>query len=259
MLNGNIVENWKKKHHPKSLMLLEHLGTSSPLIILSGEVGCGKTALAQSIGTPLAEKMDKPVKVFETPSNIRGSGLVGEISNRITDAFTSAKSKIKDNEIGILVIDEADDIATSRAQNQAHHEDRAGLNVLIKQIDLLKKEKNNMVVIMITNRVDALDPAIRRRTSLHLEFERPIGERLEELLLRLFENTKYEENEWKKLLKHLQGQTIPFSFSDLIQRVGKQAMLTSIEENIPFSLATFNAVLLKTEPSPLITDLNKLK
>lgn len=257
MLDGSIVENWKKKHHAKELMLFEHLNTSSPLIILSGEVGCGKTALAQNVGTPLAELMKKTVKVFETPSNIRGGGLVGEISNRITDAFTSAKSKLKDTELGILIIDEADDIATSRAQNQAHHEDRAGLNVLIKQIDLLKKEKSNMAVIMITNRIGVLDPAVRRRTSLHLEFERPVGEKLELVLSLIFENTTYEEKDMKVMLAHFEQKEIPYSFSDLIQRIGKQAMLIAIEKDVPFSLALFNEVLLKTEPSPLITDLNK--
>ncbi len=257
MLDGSIVEKWKNKHHTKPIMLLDHLDTSSPLIILSGEVGCGKTALAQNIATPLAEKLGKTVKVFETPSNIRGSGLVGEISNRITDSFTSAKSKIKDNELGILIIDEADDIATSRAQNQAHHEDRAGLNVLIKQIDLLKKEKSNMAVIMITNRVTVLDPAIRRRTSLHLLFERPVGEKVEEVLLKMFENTEYKEKEFIELKKFINGQNIPYSFSDLIQRAGKQAMLGAIEMDKPFSVSFYKKVLEQTEPSPLITEINK--
>ncbi|MDB5016106.1 MAG: putative family ATPase, partial [Mucilaginibacter sp.] len=139
LLDQTKLKDWEKKFHSKGLPIMALLKTSNPLIILSGEVGCGKTALAQCIGTPLAELMNKPVKVFETPSNIRGGGLVGEISNRITEVFESVKSKLKDNELGLLIIDEADDIATSRAQNQAHHEDRAGLNVLIKQIDAIQK------------------------------------------------------------------------------------------------------------------------
>lgn len=258
ILDKSIVTNWKKKHHKKALFLLEHFDTSSPLIILSGEVGCGKTALAQNIGTPLADKMGKKVIVYETPSNIRGSGLVGEISNRITDAFASVKAKIKDEEYGILIIDEADDIATSRAQNQAHHEDRAGLNVLIKQIDLLKKEKPNMAVIMITNRIQVLDPAVRRRTSLHLKFDRPTSEKLKEVLMFLLDNTDYTETEFEQVLKHLEIQEVPFSFSDLIHRVGKQAVLKAIENDQPFTIAQFFEMLKNTEPSPLITEINKL-
>ncbi|MGG2362463.1 AAA family ATPase, partial [Salmonella enterica] len=87
---------------------------------------------------------------------------VVEISNRITEAFTQAKSKVKGHDIGILIIDEADDLATDREQNQAHHEDRTGLNVLIKQIDTVGREKSNLAVILITNRLKVLDPAVVR-------------------------------------------------------------------------------------------------
>src|SRR3569832_1960079 len=135
LVDKGIISRWSAKHHHKELQVVDHLDLSTPLIILSGEVGCGKTVLAQTIGSALAKKLDTIVKVFETPSNIRGSGLVGEISNRITEAFDSFKSKVGNDEVGLLIIDEADDIATSRSQNQAHHEDRAGLNVLIKQLD----------------------------------------------------------------------------------------------------------------------------
>jgi len=76
---------------------------------------------------------------------------------------------------GILVLDEADDLATRRGQMQAHHEDRAGVNVLIKQIDQLSKAKAPITVIIITNRADVLDPAVVRRAALRLDFHRPDG------------------------------------------------------------------------------------
>src|ERR1051325_4177359 len=92
LLEPNQIKTWQKHHHKKGLQILKQLEAGCPLIILSGEVGCGKTALAQTIGTPLGKKMDTHVKVFETPSNIRGGGMVGELSNRITEAFQLAKS-----------------------------------------------------------------------------------------------------------------------------------------------------------------------
>ncbi len=153
------VSKWHKKHHHSKLVFFENIVSGTPLIILEGDVGCGKTALAHTIATPLGKLIDKRVLCFETPSNIRGVGRVGEISNRITEAFTQAKGKVKGNDIGILIIDEADDLATDREQNQAHHEDRAGLNVLIKQIDSVGREKSNLSIILITNRLKALDPA----------------------------------------------------------------------------------------------------
>lgn len=254
LMDSDKISQWEKHHHKKGLPLMQHIDTGTPLIILSGEVGCGKTALAQVIGTPLGKKLEKNIKVFETPSNIRGSGLVGEISNRITEAFESAKAKLTNDEVGILIIDEADDIATSRAQNQAHHEDRAGLNVLIKQIDSIKRANKKLAVIMITNRVVILDPAIRRRTALHLIFDRPVGEKLDEVLIWLLASTEYSDSQLKKLKASISKQKIPYSFSDLIQRAGRQAIFQAIESNVPFDILLFTEVLENTEPTPLIEE-----
>lgn len=254
LMDADKIRHWERHYHKKGLPLMQHIDTGTPLIILSGEVGCGKTALAQTIGTPLAKKLNKPVKVFETPSNIRGSGLVGEISNRITETFESVKAKLKNDDIGLLIIDEADDIATSRAQNQAHHEDRAGLNVLIKQIDSVKRGNKKLAVIMITNRVVVLDPAVRRRTSLHLIFERPAGEKLDEVLKWILNGTEYTDAQFKKLKTLASKQNIPYSFSDLIQRAGRQAIFHAIENNLPFEITLFSGTLEKTIPTPLIEE-----
>ncbi len=252
LLDHKKIQQWEKKFHSKGLPIMAHLKTSSPLIILSGEVGCGKTALAQSIGTPLAELLSSPVKVFETPSNIRGSGLVGEISNRITEVFETAKARLKNDDIGLLIIDEADDLATSRAQNQAHHEDRAGLNVLIKQIDSIMKSNKRLAVIMITNRLVVLDPAIRRRTSLHLVFERPTGKKLEEVLTWILDGTEYKKADMDRLIKICSAHPVPYSFSDLIQRVAKQTLYEAVEKKTAFSVDLFQQILERTEPTPLL-------
>lgn len=252
LLDQSKLKDWEKRFHGKGLPIMSLLKTSNPLVILSGEVGCGKTALAQCIGTPLAEILSKQVRVFETPSNIRGSGLVGEISNRITEVFESVKTKLKDNETGILIIDEADDIATSRAQNQAHHEDRAGLNVLIKQIDAIQKSNKKLVVIMITNRMTVLDPAVRRRTSLHLVFDRPQGQTLTDVFNYIFEGVEINKSEVDKLVKYCTGLEIPYSFSDLIQRAAKQTLYRSVELKQPFSIALYTEILKSTEPTPLL-------
>ena len=252
LLDQKKIHQWEKKFHSEGLPIMGLLKTSCPLIILSGEVGCGKTALAQSIGTPLAELLGTSIKVFETPSNIRGSGLVGEISNRITEIFETAKARLKDKEIGLLIIDEADDIATSRAQNQAHHEDRAGLNVLIKQIDSISKSNKRLAVIMITNRLVVLDPAIRRRTSMQLVFERPTGQKLVEVLTWLMKGTEWEKSDMDKLVKACSSHAIPYSYSDLIQKIAKQTLYEAIEQKAPFSISLFLEIQKKTEPTPLL-------
>ncbi len=252
LLDHKKMQQWEKKFHGGGLPIMALLKTSCPLVILSGEVGCGKTALAQSIGTPLAELLDTSIKVFETPSNIRGSGLVGEISNRITEVFETVMARLKGNEVGLLIIDEADDIATSRAQNQAHHEDRAGLNVLIKQLDAISKSNKRLAVIMITNRFVVLDPAIQRRASLQLVFERPTDQRLEEVLIWLMKGTEWKKPDMDKLVKACSSHAIPYSYSDLIQRIAKQALYEAIEQKVAFSIDLFMEIQKKMEPTPLL-------
>ena len=172
ILDRDRLQDWEKKHHKSNLPFLNKGLKLNPLVILSGEVGCGKTELAQTIGTPLAKLLDKTVITVQTPSDIRGFGLVGQLSSRITSSFSQAKSEIG-KDLGILIIDEADDLASSRSQMQSHHEDKAGVNVLIKEIDAIEHDKVHIAVILITNRMDSLDPAVVRRACLHLQFKRP--------------------------------------------------------------------------------------
>ncbi len=251
LLDKSKIDSWLKKHHPKGLKFFIN-NIKDPLVILSGEVGCGKTELANTVCTPLAKILDKRITLFETPSNIRGIGHVGELSARITESFESVLSKVSASNYAILIIDEGDDLATSRSQNQAHHEDRAGLNVLIKQIDLIKRSSKNIVVILITNREQVLDPAFLRRATLHLKFERPNEENRTKVFKYIFQDVKLSEDVLKSLLKASERK-IPFSYSDLINRVGVQALYKAISDNKSFNPASYLEILKKTEPTPLIS------
>jgi SpoVK/Ycf46/Vps4 family AAA+-type ATPase len=252
LFNKDSIEEWHKKHHQSKLEFLSKVTEGTPLIILEGDVGCGKTALANSVSSPLGKSIDKRIVCFETPSNIRGAGRVGEISNRITETFNIVKSKLGKNEYGLLIIDEADDIATSRDQNQAHHEDRAGLNVLIKQIDLVVKDKVNLAVILITNRLSVLDPAVIRRASKVIRFDRPDKEGREKVFKQIFSGIELTQNDLKELVERTENEHGLYSFSDLIQKVGKQAIIKSIQEDKPFSKDTYLNVLSTISPSPSI-------
>ncbi|HLP56581.1 MAG TPA: ATP-binding protein [Fluviicola sp.] len=246
------IERWRQHHHSSGLNFLSHLNNGTSLIILSGDVGCGKTALAHSIGTPLGKRIDKRITVFETPSNIRGAGRVGEISNRITDAFEQVKSKLTSDQTGILIIDEADDLATDRDQNQAHHEDRAGLNVLLKQIDLIARENVALAVILITNRLKVLDPAIIRRATQIIEFGRPDEAARKLVFQHMFNGSDLSEKDYDELVKASTHPKTPYSFSDLIQKVGRQSLFSAIQSDQPFGKDIYLTTIKNTKPSPIL-------
>ena len=251
ILDRDRLAAWSKKHHPGGLGIVDRARSKAPLILLSGDVGCGKTALASCVATPVAQALDHRIMCLETPSDIRGSGLVGELSTNITEAFTQGKAKAKAIGRGILVIDEADDLATRRGQMQAHHEDRAGVNVLIKQIDQLAKGSTPIAVIMITNREDVLDPAVVRRAALRLKFQRPNDDARAAVFRHILEGTDTTDSQVRELVK-LTGKTPPYTFSDITDRIARLALRRAWKGNQSFGAALLKAAIAEVEPSPVM-------
>ncbi|SRR5260370_30262334 len=75
--------------------------------------------------------------------------------------------------MGVLLVDEADALARSRELAQMHHEDRAGVNALLRGIDGIRSDRLPVLTILCTNRLDAIDPAVQRRAAAVEMFERP--------------------------------------------------------------------------------------
>ncbi len=245
------VSRWLKQNHPKGLAVAARIARRPPLVILAGEVGCGKTALATSIGTPLADQLDRRVVVVETPSDIRGGGLVGQLSLRVTAAFDEARTIIGKN-TGILIIDEGDDLGTSRAQMQAHHEDRAGLNVLIKEIDRLARDRLPITVLLITNRLQALDPALIRRANV-IRFARPDAGARRALFAYLLRDVEHNDRDVDALV-HASETTPPLSYSDIVERACDAALAEALRLGQPFSAASLLTALRDLTPTPLVEE-----
>lgn len=251
ILDSNRLHDWAKRHHKGGVGILAVTKTTLPLILLSGDVGCGKTALASCVATPLARALDRRIVCMETPSDIRGGGHVGELSSRVTDAFTQAKARAKAVGGGILVIDEADDLGTGRSQMQAHHEDRAGVNVLIKQINQLSASPAPIALIMITNRPDALDPAVIRRAALRLDFQRPNDAARFAVFQRLLQGTSATDVDIQQLVK-LTLRSPGFTYSDLTDRIGRLALRRCWKANKPFDISALKSAIAEIEPSPVM-------
>lgn len=175
------LETWANKHHPAAAVLLDTVLRRPPLVILAGDVGSGKTELAETIGDTVARQENIDITLFPLSLATRGKGQVGEMTQLLTTAidYTLAEAKKLQASCGksnggiILLVDEADALAQSRESAQMHHEDRAGVNAFIRGIDRLAQAKVPAAVIMCTNRLSALDPAVRRRAADILAFTRP--------------------------------------------------------------------------------------
>ncbi|WP_137391930.1 AAA family ATPase [Rhodoligotrophos defluvii] len=181
LVNPAGLEAWAKKHHPGANGVLHAVLRRPPLVVLAGDVGSGKSELAETIGDAVARQEDIEITLFPMSLSTRGQGRVGEMTQLLSAAFDYAHTeagKLKGSGARsrgavILLVDEADALAQSREAAQMHHEDRAGVNAFIRGVDRLANSRVPAAVIMCTNRLTALDPAVRRRAADILTFQRP--------------------------------------------------------------------------------------
>ena len=181
LVNPAGLEAWVQKHHPGANGIVNAVLRRPPLVVLAGDVGSGKSELAESIGDLVARQENIEITLFPMSLSTRGQGRVGEMTQLLAAAFDYTLDEANRLKAAggrargavILLVDEADALAQSREAAQMHHEDRAGVNAFIRGIDRLARSHLPAAVIMCTNRLGALDPAVRRRAADILPFTRP--------------------------------------------------------------------------------------
>lgn len=256
MLAPEELRDWGERIYPQSSSIINTVLSRPPLIIISGDVGTGKTELASTIGANVARLSKKPISLYPLSLSARGEGRVGEMTRLISDAFTLmhdeskrlSKSDGSTSGGNILLIDEADALAQSREATQMHHEDRAGVNALIRGIDRLADHRCPAAVIMSTNRLNAIDPAIQRRAAEVFVFTRPNFDQRRHVLMEL-KCFGFNDKQIEQLAKVREGDKVAFTYSDLRQRYIPSLVLNAA----PDSLVAFDDALcqLKTlRPTP---------
>jgi AAA+ superfamily predicted ATPase len=230
LVNPIGFEAWASKHHPGARQSLKTLLERPPLVVLAGDVGAGKSELAETIGDAVARQEKIDVTLLPLSLSTRGEGRVGEMTQLLSAAFdytVEEASKLKGSNgkargAVILLVDEADALAQSREAAQMHHEDRAGVNAFIRGIDRLGRGRLPAVVIMCTNRLTALDPAVKRRAADILVFDRPTEEQRCTILtepLRQLGLTKSQIELVVSVTGAHEERSYGFTFSDLTQRL----------------------------------------
>jgi len=232
LVNPTRLEEWAKRHHPDAQALLGTVLRRPPLVVLAGDVGSGKTELAETIGDAVARQEQIDITLLPLSLSTRGQGRVGEMTQLLSAAFdhTLAEAGRLKSSSGrargavILLVDEADALAQSREAAQMHHEDRAGVNAFIRGIDRLANAKVPAAVIMCTNRLSALDPAVKRRAADILSFTRPDEAQRRSVLSTRLASTGVSRQHIEALVaatgeSKRAGRAHGFTFSDLTQRL----------------------------------------
>lgn len=230
MVNPFGLKEWIEKHHPGANGLINTILRRPPLVVLEGDVGSGKTELAETIGDFVARQEKIDITLYPLSLSTRGQGRVGEMTQLLSTAFnyiTMEANKLKSSSgrargALILLVDEADALAQSRELVQMHHEDRAGVNAFIRGIDHIGNGRLPVAVIMCTNRIGSLDPAIRRRAADILTFERPNEAQRYAVIDGPLRELGFSKSGIETVVAAtgaINGRAYGFTFSDLVQRL----------------------------------------
>ena len=143
--------------HPE---LFQQLGIEPPKgVLLHGPPGTGKTLMAKAV----ASEIDAHFTNISGPEIM--SKYYGESEEQLREVFEEAE----ENAPAIVFIDEIDSIAPKRGETSGDVERRV-VAQLLSLMDGLD-ERGDVIVIGATNRVDALDPALRRGGRFDREIE----------------------------------------------------------------------------------------
>jgi len=239
--------------HPE---LFERLGVEAPKgVLLHGPPGTGKTLLARAVAS-------------ETNANFHSLGgpeimskFYGESEERLREVFKDAQ----ENAPSIIFIDEIDSIAPKREEVTGEVEKRV-VSQLLSLMDGLQS-RGKVVVIGATNRINAIDPALRRPGRFDREIEIGVPDadgRLEVLQIHTRGMPLAEDVDLKKLA----GVTHGFVGAD-VEALSKEAAIRALRrilpeinleaENIPadilnkiiVTMADFQEALKEVEPSAM--------
>jgi len=143
--------------HPE---LFQQLGIEPPKgVLLHGPPGTGKTLMARAV----ANEIDAYFTDISGPEIM--SKYYGESEEQLREVFEEAE----ENSPAVVFIDEIDSIAPERGETSGDVERRV-VAQLLSLMDGLE-ERGEVIVIGATNRVDALDPALRRGGRFDREIE----------------------------------------------------------------------------------------
>ena len=209
------------------------LGAGVPKgVLLGGPPGTGKTLLAKAIageaGTPFLKVSGSQFVEL----------LVGVGAARVRELFEKARS-LKPS---IIFIDEIDSIARSRSSNGGmgggNDEREQTLNQILTEMDGFGSE-SGIVVIAATNRIDILDPAIKRagRFDRQITVGNPtLGER--NAILKVHARGKKLSNSVS--IAQIAQRTIGFSGADLANLLNEAAILATRRRKNSITMAEIN-------------------
>lgn len=190
-------------------------------VLLSGAPGTGKTLLAKAVAG------ESGVNFFATSGSEFVEKYVGVGASRIREVFKLAR----ENSPAIIFIDEIDAIGMKRDSSTANTvEHNQTLEQLLIEMDGFSSKVNNVIIIAATNRIETLDPALKRpgRFDRNIIVPLPDVKGREEILKLHSKNKKVADD---VDLRSIAYNTAGFSGAELENLMNEAALIAVRKEH----------------------------
>jgi transitional endoplasmic reticulum ATPase len=203
--------------HPE---VFERLGIEPPKgVLMYGPPGTGKTLIARAVAN------ESGANFFSIAGPEIMSKYYGESEQQLREKFEQANKAAP----SIIFIDELDSIAPKREEVTGEVERRVVAQLLTMMDGL--EERGQVVVIGATNRIDAIDPALRRPGRFDREIEIGVPDRHERIeIFQIHTRGMPLSNDVK--LENISDRTHGFVGAD-ISALAKEAAMKALRRYLP--------------------------
>ncbi|KAF6144858.1 hypothetical protein GIB67_001869 [Kingdonia uniflora] len=197
-------------------------------ILFCGPPGTGKTLTAKALSSYASKKLigNKNVSFYMCKGGDLLSKWVGESEKMLKSLFDEARK----NEPSIIFFDEIDGLAPIRS-NSANEVQSSIVSTLLALMDGLDS-RGQVIVIGATNRIDAIDGALRRpgRFDREFNFHLPSLEARAEIIN--IHTRKWKQSPSKELVMEIAGKCVGYCGAD-IKSLCTEAAICAFRENHP--------------------------
>lgn len=172
-----LIDAWSREHYGRVIPAVAEAAGSAPCILLAGDPGTGKSALAHGLAALAAAELQEDVAFVQLNQRLRGYGIQGRAGTDVVNFLAGLTRLAVGLHLPIIVfLDEAEAVGghrSARDDGSGALENTAVVDALIIGLDRVRTHSGaRLVFLMATNLVERVDPAVLRRATVY-RFERP--------------------------------------------------------------------------------------